>query len=413
LKSKVKSAKSKHLILTSVGVTKAIAKNVQRYFKVPTETKAKYHFFGVVVASIALGIGLIVGGWQIYKAVFALTETTKTMPADIQFNRGLVGSLASYLDDEGKIEVATDSIKLAKVGNWWNESYKYRKQITLKNLSSVSISTSSAQITVDTKALVDAGKLLANCNDLRVAKQASSGASMVEQPRSFTPASGTVNCSDSTATIIAFPLTETFASNATSSAYFLYYGNASATTPSYPKEKYLSFDGNSDYVDIPDYVPNSDNFTVAAWFKLDSSVASSATPQSILGNYQWTPFLGYVPNSKTFQHLRQYAGGSESKSWTTSQQLASSQWHHVALVINQTTYIATLYLDGISLGDQAIGTQGYTAGNGSLSKIGDAYSTTFYTGQIDEVKVYRSALNSSAISVIENESGIESSSSMN
>ena len=131
-------------IPTSVGMT------LTKYFKVPTQTKARYHLFGVTVASLALTAGLVIGGWNIYKAVFALTETTKTMPADVAFNRGISGTLASYLDDEGKIEVASNSVKLAKVGNWWNESYLYRKQITLKNLSSNSVSTSSAQITVDT-----------------------------------------------------------------------------------------------------------------------------------------------------------------------------------------------------------------------------------------------------------------------
>ena len=152
-----------------------VSMTLRNYFKVPTQTKARYHLFGVTVASLALTVGLVIGGWNIYKAVFALTETTKTMPADIAFNRGVSGALASYLDDEGKIEVASNSVKLAKVGNWWNESYLYRKKITLKNLSSSSVSTSSAQITIDTQTLVAASKLQADCDDLRIAKQATAG----------------------------------------------------------------------------------------------------------------------------------------------------------------------------------------------------------------------------------------------
>jgi len=52
-------SKKKILVWTpaSAGVTKAMANHIQRYFKVPTQTKAKYHFFGVIVASIALAVG--------------------------------------------------------------------------------------------------------------------------------------------------------------------------------------------------------------------------------------------------------------------------------------------------------------------------------------------------------------------
>lgn len=386
-----------------------MTQQIRRYFKVPTETKAKYHFFGATVASIALMIGLIVGGWQIYKAVFALTETTTTMPADVEFNRGVSGALASYLDDEGKIEVATNSVKLAKVSNWWNEDYKYRKQITLKNLSSASISTSSAQITVNTKELVDAGKLQVDCDDLRVAKLATSGATMAEQPRSLTLALGTTNCADSTATIIGFPLNETYATNATSSAYFLYYGNGSASSPSYPKEKYLSFDGTNDFVELPDYINDFSEFTVSVWFKTTVAGVAQYNPYGFSNN---TIFQRYITSGADGGEFGlSVIGGKLNASFNldkindfrvirSTNIVNDGVWHQATYIVKASNYFS-LYLDGQLVGQTSI-TEDAAAINlgGKVINVGKMQywgSPAYFNGNIDEVKIWNKALSGSEV----------------
>ena len=149
----------------------------------------------------------------------------------------------------------------------------------------------------------------------------------------------------------------------------------------------LDFDGTDDWVDIPDYTPNNDSFTISAWFNLNSARSASSDPQPIFGNDQNNPFLGYQPSTKQFKQLRQYSGGSQSLAWTTTANLADDSWHHVAVSVDQTNYTAEVFLDGASLGSNAIGTEGYTHSNGRLLGLGKDYAS-FFMGKIDDVRLY-------------------------
>jgi prepilin-type N-terminal cleavage/methylation domain-containing protein len=163
------------------------------------------------------------------------------------------------------------------------------------------------------------------------------------------------------------------------------------------------FNGTDDYVDITDYFPQSDSFTVTAWFNLDSGAAaptSSGNGFPIFGNNQLCSFIGYQPYSGAFCHLRQYATGSQGLNWYKAG-LADSNWHHVALAVSQTAYTAELFLDGVSLGKQNIGTEGYTAGNGALARFGKNYSI-FWWGKLDDLRLYRRALSAAEVAAIYN-----------
>ena len=107
---------------------------LKSYFKKPIHSKARYHLFGIVIGSTFLTIGLILGGYKIYKAVHALTESTKSMPTDVAFNRGVSGGLAGYNDGSGTVSVLSSEVRIATSSAWWNSSYLKRKAITLNNL---------------------------------------------------------------------------------------------------------------------------------------------------------------------------------------------------------------------------------------------------------------------------------------
>lgn len=154
-------------------------------------------------------------------------------------------------------------------------------------------------------------------------------------------------------------------------------------------------DGLDDSVNLTSaYLPNHDNFTVAAWFNLDPSTATTFSP--IFGNYQAVPFLGYYSAGRSFIHMRQYVGGFEYIYWSVASlpSLADGAWHHVFLTVNQSTTprTAEVYLDGESLGKNDLsGTEGYTHGNGALVRIGRDYSTS-WKGLIDDAAIYRRVL---------------------
>jgi len=373
------------------GISAFVGMRIKRYFSVPTQTKAKYHFFGVVIGTIALTVGLIVGGWNIYKAVLALSESTKTMPADVAFNRGVSGSLASYLDSEGKIEVASSSVKLAKLTTWWDESFKYRKQITLKNLSSSSISTSSAQITVDTKSLVEAGKLLGTCNDLRIAKQATGGASMVEQPRSYTIAAGATSCSDSTATIVTFGINETLDANASSSPYFLYYGNSSASSTSFGSALSGNFNINPFellYASAPTAMKNLDTATWEFWVKPSTSAGEYFLLNKYLsgGYVEWA-----IKQSGTALKIVVSPDGKDAstQSFTTpSGVITANSWQHIAVThLSGTGFV--VYVNGRLISSFSYTQPLYNSLDGRSFRFGkDSGSNGIFTGAVDDIRIW-------------------------
>jgi hypothetical protein len=157
----------------------------------------------------------------------------------------------------------------------------------------------------------------------------------------------------------------------------------------------FNFDGNDDYLSLASiYTPNSDSFTTASWFKLDSSVAASTNINTIFGNNQITPLLGYKPSDKKFYSYRQYGASSQTVlSNATTNNLADLTWHHIAMVVNQSNYTVNFYLDGQLLNTATIGTEGYNS-NGSLYRIGYPWlsSTSGWHGTLDEVRLYQRAI---------------------
>lgn len=178
--------------------------------------------------------------------VYALSETTKQMPTDVPFNRGVSGALAGYDNDGGVVSVLAGEVRIATSSAWMDGGYLYKKTITLKNLSGqVLTASASAQVTVNTKALFDASKLQNDCDDLRVAFVATQSANLrMQLARSYTIASGATNCADSTATIVTFPRMEPLGIGVSDSNYELYYGNTNATVPNGTGYDILRVDGS-------------------------------------------------------------------------------------------------------------------------------------------------------------------------
>lgn len=273
---------------------------------------------------VTMSIAFIAGSYFTLSQVLlpmirALTETTTQMPSEVAFNRLAESGLAGHDTGGGATFVLSGEVKLATSSAWWTADYAQKKQLTVRNLSSVPLATQSAttqQITINTKELYDAGKLQTNCEDLRVVFVATQSANMrTELPRSFYPASGATDCSDSTATTVAFPLQEPLWAGGSDSNYEVYYGNSSATDPGYLDQGYsitradnstasatlvcpfngtttcvggetpttqtgairysggsaMSFDGKDDYIRGPVPTTVVDNWTIEAWIYLNTT----------------------------------------------------------------------------------------------------------------------------------------------
>lgn len=163
----------------------------------------------------------------------------------------------------------------------------------------------------------------------------------------------------------------------------------------------------SNHIDVPNKAAlntGSGSFTVEAWFKTSSS---SGIRQIVGKNDAASSFgVGYriiVGNTNTiYYEVTGGASGISNSCYNTCPtKVNDGDWHHVALVVDKTAGTnCALYLDGV------VESTAYNASTGSTNnafnlKIGAAYSssisaTNFFTGQIDEVRLWnitRSAAN--------------------
>lgn len=106
---------------------------------------------------------------------------------------------------------------------WWNDGWNYRKAITVTNSTSFDAINIPYKISLDTASLITAGKLQADADDIRIVDQNGKIVrSQVEKK--------TLNTSSS---IIWFEAT---VKSNSSSSYYIYYGNPSATAPNFESD---------------------------------------------------------------------------------------------------------------------------------------------------------------------------------
>ncbi|MDY6778806.1 MAG: DUF2341 domain-containing protein, partial [Candidatus Nanohaloarchaea archaeon] len=99
--------------------------------------------------------------------------------------------------------------------DWWNLNWGYRRQIVVNNTAATQKEEAVGAVTLDTAALMDAGKLLPSCTDIRVVEH--------QSVVPYTVASGTCNTGSTT---IYF--NTSVAASSTEYDLYLYYGNIRA-----------------------------------------------------------------------------------------------------------------------------------------------------------------------------------------
>ena len=160
----------------------------------------------------------------------------------------------------------------------------------------------------------------------------------------------------------------------------------------------LEFDGNNDYVAIPNTAAlqfvGTSAFTISAWINGTSQAGSVGV---VFGKYSGT--RGYrllVDTSNTkklaFQ-IRDDTGTSEM--FSSDAAIVDGVWTHVTGVFSQGTL--SLYIDG-TLNKTAAFTKVLASGTDD-ARIGESTNSTFtrFLGLIDDVRVYNRALNEDEI----------------
>jgi hypothetical protein len=173
----------------------------------------------------------------------------------------------------------------------------------------------------------------------------------------------------------------------------------------------IYLDGDGDYVDLDSSndinLGTSPEHTISLWFRADDVAINSQMQLIYDEGGAYNGFSIYLFDGSVYLGAWDRSVGW-SRTFLSSDQISSGQWHHVALVLNGGTTMEsdalTAYLDGEKIGSgpgmqmsnhselqmgQVFGTARYHQGGGS--------DLNNYTGALDDVRVYKRALSYSEI----------------
>lgn len=201
-------------------------------------------------------------------------------------------------------------------------------------------------------------------------------------------------------------------------------------TPEFPLRtgfgSYLRFGGNAARQSLR--VPSSpltdfgaQDFTIECLFNSSnppppgdgaSALLTSRWNQGGNASRWWT--LGFAANApnrgKLFFEINGRNGGGINQNINSSKDLTDGAWHHVAVVRNRT--IITMYIDGVADASMIIPPETDLSGNGlqsgpiTFGAFGPSLSSSqfFYTGLLDEVRLWKVALSPE---IINRQRGVE------
>ena len=151
----------------------------------------------------------------------------------------------------------------------------------------------------------------------------------------------------------------------------------------------ISFDGQNDFVIIPDHaaLDLTSNYTLEAWVFPESF----SWLAGIISKYHSSAANGYVLRLTS---QSPYSGLGFDEMITVNGLLGINQWHHIAAVNRGGN--RSLYINGIQ--QNISGTALNVAQNNDPLKFGSDYSSRFFDGKIDEVRIWNIARASDEIS---------------
>jgi hypothetical protein len=163
-------------------------------------------------------------------------------------------------------------------------------------------------------------------------------------------------------------------------------------------ERSINFDGVSDYVEVGNKLNlNTSSFTISAWVKRDTGTTNA----TILSKRNAAFTEGY--------DLKINSAGRFEATWinvvpqtlTSSVVIPENEWHHLAVIFD--SGIATLYIDGVADTSGVRLAPVSTTQSFNIAAAGKIGTTSFFKGNIDEVRVWNRALNLAQLKFIMNQ----------
>ncbi len=154
----------------------------------------------------------------------------------------------------------------------------------------------------------------------------------------------------------------------------------------------VKFDGSTAYVSFGNVFEGTNDFTAEAWI----FTTTTANTHTIVSKQSAT--RGYALDITTGKpRFTVINSAGTSFSATSSTVLITSKWYHVAGVRDSAAGLIRLYVNGVEEANTAItGTLG-TSNNNFYIGNNQGFGSRFWTGRIDEVAIYNTALSQSRI----------------
>jgi len=158
----------------------------------------------------------------------------------------------------------------------------------------------------------------------------------------------------------------------------------------------LQLDGIDGYLGTPFILdPAKGALSAFAWIK---GGLSGQVIISQMGDFGGT-WLGVDPSGKLMTGFSgMYFGDLVSESVVTD-----GQWHHIGFVYDIDTFHRQLYVDGVSVTEDATVVSGMPSDGGLyIGASKDLEAGTFFSGMIDDVRIYNQALSAEEIAALAN-----------
>ena len=152
-------------------------------------------------------------------------------------------------------------------------------------------------------------------------------------------------------------------------------------------ERSVYFDGVSDYVDVGNRLNlNTARFSISSWVKRNTGTVNA----SILSKRDAAFTEGYDFKINSAGRFEVTWINVVPQTLTSSVVIPENEWHHLAIVFD--SGIATLYIDGVADTSGVRLAPVNTTQSFNIAAAGKVGTTSFFRGNIDEVRVWNNAL---------------------
>ncbi len=159
------------------------------------------------------------------------------------------------------------------------------------------------------------------------------------------------------------------------------------------------FDGSVDYMDMGDNLDvDPAGFTISAWVKRD---ASDSGTSSIVSKRDAAFTQGYDLRILNDNSIQVFWKNGSDQTLTSNTSIPDDEWHHVAAVYNGTTVY--IYIDGVLDNSAARTAPVATTESFYIAAAGKNTPTAHFQGNIDEVRVWSTALTADQLRYVMNQ----------